>query len=143
MTDTQRQRAAAAPCSLSSQCSVAGELREWPEGRQQPSLPPPYLTLAGGQVETLRKFDGGSNKHGAGPIKHAAKLENEVRLVWIGPGLWSECFLYFISTMPSTAIAAGSWLHWLGHLSRRGLIGAVHRLRLALRCCFCARRRRC
>lgn len=40
----------------------------------------PDRLRAGGQVETLKKFDGGSNKHGAGPIKHAAKLENETEV---------------------------------------------------------------
>ena len=35
---------------------------------------------AGAQVETLKKFDAGSNKHGAGPIKHAAKLEQETEV---------------------------------------------------------------
>ncbi len=31
-------------------------------------------------METLKKFDGGSNKHSSGPIKHAAKLENETEV---------------------------------------------------------------
>ncbi|GAB4813209.1 hypothetical protein N2152v2_000255 [Parachlorella kessleri] len=35
---------------------------------------------AGAQVETLKKFDAGSNKHGAGPIKHATKLEQETEV---------------------------------------------------------------
>ena len=35
---------------------------------------------AGAQVETLKKVDAGHNKHGAGPVKHAAKLENETEV---------------------------------------------------------------